>query len=222
MSPPERKMAKIEPSTGKLWTSEERMFGEKIFYLNKSTTKHVIVGFEPKNLDPVVKICDRVTGNNITIKKMNFPEFTRVAVSILQGTYTLENGFIKNASDLCGIKFKSSSNGIWELAPVDLKFSSILIHHSSFKTLLRIERLILKELMYADSAFYLSYIEELRENSIEMDINEIFEYLYEQTTKFTTKCMEYQILSDLICNFDSYSKLNEFGSNFFYRNSYKK
>lgn len=53
MAPPPLKMAKSDASasTTQLWTSEKRMFGEKIFYLNKSTTKYVIVGYEALTLD---------------------------------------------------------------------------------------------------------------------------------------------------------------------------
>lgn len=222
MAPTASKMGRIESSAGKLWTSEERMFGEKMFYLNKSTTKHVIVGLSPPSFDAVVKLCDRVTGTNITIKKLDFPQFVRVVVSIQSGIYNLEKLFITGASDLCGITFRNICAGIWELTPIDLEYSSILIHETTLKTLLRIERLIIAQLMNDDLDVYRPYIEELRENTIEMDANQIIEYLYSQTSKYTTRCMEYQIISDLICNMESYSKLNEFGSGFFFRSSYKK
>lgn len=51
----------------KLWSHETRMFDEKTVYLNKSTTKYVIIGIEPEKFEPTIKICDRTTGSHITI-----------------------------------------------------------------------------------------------------------------------------------------------------------
>lgn len=62
--------AKNARSAG-LWTHETRMFAEKIIYLNKSTTKYVIIGNDPQTFEVTMKICDRVTGSHITISTMN-------------------------------------------------------------------------------------------------------------------------------------------------------
>ncbi len=45
-----------------LWTCEGRMFYEKVIFLNKSTTKFVIVGIDPVAFSPKMKFCDRATG----------------------------------------------------------------------------------------------------------------------------------------------------------------
>jgi len=55
-----------------------------------------------------------------------------------------------------------------------------------------------------------------------MDQNEIIEELYDQTNKYSTTCAEYQIISDLIANIESYSRLSEFGEGFYFRCNYKK
>jgi len=55
-----------------------------------------------------------------------------------------------------------------------------------------------------------------------MDQNEIIEELYDQTNKYSTTCAEYQIISDLIANIESYSRLSELSEGFYFRCNYKK
>lgn len=60
---------KVAPTTGsnKMWTNEGRMFDERIIYLNKSTSKFVIIGVDIITFEPTMKICDRATGLFFTI-----------------------------------------------------------------------------------------------------------------------------------------------------------
>lgn len=206
MAPTQSKMAKVE--TGKLWTHEERMINEKFFYLNKSTTKYIIVGLEIKTLEPVVKICDRVTGCYITIFKENFAEFTRIVASILAGTYRLERGFIDESILLCGISVYSISTDIWKFSQ-SMDYASVLIHKSSLKAFMRVAAYIQTRIMAADTAGYLLYIKELREDTVGLDLNDesILEDLYGRIEGYGDHTIEHQLLLDLISNRDLFVDL---------------
>lgn len=208
MAPTPCKMAKAETGNhpGKLWTREERMFDEKFFFLNKSTTKYVITGLDARFFEPVVKICDRVTGSHITIKKQDFVAFTQIISSILNGTYKLERGFIEESTQLYGIKVYSVTNDIWKFIQADKNYASVLIHKSSLKVFSQVQQLILDRTMSADTTGYLSFIKQLRiiTDTLE-DPSTITEFLYERLATFTPGCIEYQVLFDLICNDELYS-----------------
>lgn len=216
---PQSKMAKTEQS-GKLWCHEERLFGEKTFYLNKSTSKYVNIGLHPESLEPRIRICDRVSGSHISIKRENLDEFVRIITSILDYSYKLDQGFIEGSGLLCGIKFYAMGNRIWKLTQVGLDFASVLIHQSSFKTYLRIARLISLNIDWYDTATYNRYIEELRTAIGELGPEEIIQYLYDQLPKFTSGDVEFQVLADLISNQESYMDLKKFNVEFYNRNTF--
>lgn len=193
------------------------MFGEKFFYLNKSTTKYVITGLEPEFLEPVVKICDRVSGSYISIKKDNWGEFIRIVAAIIDSSYRLENGFIDGSVQLCGVKFYCSGGEIWKLTQ---EHTTLLIHKSSFKSFMRIVKLIILHLSNTDTASYASFIAEIRQNAMEMTDGDILGYLYDRIKVFGPGSVEYQVLFDLICNRDSYMGLKKFDAEFYNRNKY--
>lgn len=214
------KMTKIE---GKLWTSEDRFFMEKVFHLNKSTTKYLIVGNEPNSYEPAARICDRVTGTYITVKKENFPDFMHIIGAILTHQYTLDNGILRGSGDISGVKFRHVTPGIWKLCQVDLPHASINIHESSLGTLVRISRLIVTRLLSnVESEICMEVIENVTKNTFGMDQNEIIEELYSEITKYSPTCYEHQILTDLITNVESYARLGKFGEGFYLRSSNKK
>lgn len=217
----QNKMEKNVSPVGKLWANEERMFGEKFFYLNKSTTKYVIGGHDPRTLEPMVRICDRVTGSHITIARNDFGAFMMVVKSIVFHSYKLDRGFIEGAGPLCGIKVSSVNSDIWKLTQVDLEHANILIHKSSFKTLLRIERLIEKHLNTHTPASYLEVINDVRQKAFGMDEAELYEYMYDMINIHTTESIVHQVLSDLISNRESYISKKEFCEGLYSRNSYK-
>lgn len=219
MAPTPSKMAKID---GKLWINEDRLFMEKVFYLNKSTTKYLIVGNEASNFESVVKICDRATGTYITVKKENFPSFMRVVASILAHQYSLESGVIPGSGDISRIKFSHTSNGIWKLTHVDLPHSSILIHQTSFQTLERISRLAIARLLSPyESEICKEVIEDLRSRTFGQTKHEIVEELYSELTNYTSTCYEHQVITDLIANIESYVRLSTFAEGFYFRSHYK-
>lgn len=203
MAPIPSKMTKVETGIhpGKLWTREERMIDEKFFYLNKSTTKYAIVGLEPEFLEPIVRICDRVTGSHISIKKENFGEFTRIVSSILNDTYKLERGFIEGSTLLCGIRFYCVTKDIWKITQADIDHVSVLIHKASFMSFMGIAEFIQRRITTADTTGYLAFIKELRLNTFDLNLDDsvILTYLRKKIEKFDPGCIEYQLLLDLIC-----------------------
>lgn len=221
MAPVLSKMLKVDSVPYKLWTNEERMFCEKVFTLNKSTTKHIIAGYEAQNFTPIVKICDRVSGVYITIKKENFQAFVCVIESILSGTYTLERGVVVKTGDSSGIKVNMVRAKVWKLSQIDLPHACVLIHENSLKTLLRIDRIILSHLNRYASTSFENFFNELARDTVDMILDEIVEYLYTKTTVFPRDSVETQIITDLICNIDSYSKLSKFADGFYYRTTLK-
>lgn len=218
MAPRPTKMVKTKHSC-KSWSHEDRLFGEKVFYLNKSTTKYVNIGLDPESLSPLVRICDRVSGCYITIKKKNFNEFTRIISSIINYSCKLDRGYIKRSALLCGIKFCAMGKNIWKLTQVGLDYATVHIHEANFRTYLRIAPLISVHLDEYDPVAYNQYIEELRCEIGEKSEDEIIKYLYEQLTKFKSGQTEHQVLTDLICNQESYMDLEKFNAEFYNRNT---
>lgn len=78
-----RKILKAEHTSRKLWAHEGRLFDEKFIYLNRSTTKYVTVGLEPEFYEPRIRICDRLSGNHITLKIESMVNFYRLLTYFL-------------------------------------------------------------------------------------------------------------------------------------------
>lgn len=51
---------------------ETRMFNETILFLNKSTTKFLIIGINPVEFTPNLRICDRSSGDHISMNRRDF------------------------------------------------------------------------------------------------------------------------------------------------------
>lgn len=202
-------MTEIDP-TGELWTHEKRLFGEKIFYLNESTTKYVITGLTPKSFETIVRICDRATGSHISIEAENWTEFVRVVSSIIDVSYSLDPG---STTVRCGVRFYFMGNGVWRLTE---SLHSIIIHENSLKTFMRIAKLISLHLKEYDIEDYKSSIEAIRKDTAGMTDGEILEYLYDHIVAFHEGNTGYQLRSDLICNRDM--GLTKFNLEFYNRN----
>lgn len=202
LAPTPERTTKIGTGThsGKLWIRESCMFDEKFFYLDKSNTKYVTTGLEAKFLQPVAKICDRVTGCHILLNKLDIVAFTQVISSILDGTYKLVSGFIEGAMQVCGITFYCMTSDIWKLTQVDQHVGVVLLHRNSLNVFMGLKRLILNRIMTADIGGYSAFITKLNRNTIDLDDSVVLSYLYEQLAKTNPACLEYQALSDIICN----------------------
>lgn len=217
-SQPKKTKTTDRQQAAKLWTHEPRIFAEKIFYLNKSTTKYIITGIDPVQLYQLVRICDRATGSFITIKQTDFDEFARLASSVLNSTYTLSEGYIENSSTLSGIKFCYLGSDIWKLWQVDLNYASIIMHKSSFGTFARLEKLIRGRIMTANTTGYLNAMAAITNHTEGMDEAEILAFLDEKITTFDEYSIEHQVISDLICNRESYIEIAHMRDTFYNRN----
>lgn len=60
-------MDKTKRQATKLWTHEGRLFNERIIYLNKSTSKHIIMGIDFNTFKAVMLLCDRVSGFHVPV-----------------------------------------------------------------------------------------------------------------------------------------------------------
>lgn len=213
------KMAHVPVS--KLWTHERRLFLEKFFYLNKSTTKYMIVGIDPETFEHRVRICDRVSGCNISIPKENFFEFVRVIDSVLTNSYSLERGVITTAGPLCGIKFHCHTGEIWKLTPIPpgAAYTSLLIHISSFKTILQIAPIIMAILNEAEvGKLCAQMINDIRADTVGMTEAETMSYLTNSLEKFLPGCIGFDLTANLICNKDSYVDVPTFREEFYHCN----
>jgi len=204
------KRCKIEQ--GKLWTHEPRMWAEKFFYLNKSTTKYVIVGLEPETFRPLVRICDRVTGKYISIPQAQFEAFHKVIAKIINGTYTLNGGYIEGEEVAdSGMKFASTANGIWRIADA---LTSIQIHSSSLKSFLRTIGLIRHHIVTYNHPDFAGFVDQIRFDTKDLTPPEADTYLYDTLENTTKKVFEekfvkeiwLQVIFDLICNNEYYTQ----------------
>lgn len=202
---------------GKLWTNEERMFCEKLFYLNKSTTKHLIAGYDALNFEPLVRICDRVTGSYITLRKEHFTDFIGLIDSILNNTYIVERGIVRRPGDASGINVKIMGRKTWKLSQVDLPHAVIIVHENSLKVVLRIARLVMDHLSRHDAQSFDSFIRGVTLDTPDLPLDELVERLYSRLETYHPDSTEHTIISDLICNIESYSKLSKFGDAFYCR-----
>lgn len=192
---------------GNLWTHEDRMYAEKFFYLNKSSTKYAIVGLDTHTVKPVLRICDRATGRHISIIHTGLEPFIMVLANIVNCTYTLRRGLIENIDDqIACMKFECIGNGIWRISDGHTEYSNLQIHTSTIKNLLRIMELIRLHMGHYNTEAFGSMIEGLYSKLKPMKDTEIDSFLYEEFKKPTNGYMEHQALADLICYRDYFKR----------------
>lgn len=204
MAPPAKK-CKIDQ--GSLWSHEDRMLGEKFFYLNKSTTKYAIVGLDHRTIRPIVKLCDRATGRYISIKHSALESFASVLSAIITGSYTLTYGHIDNIDPLLeDLKFASMGNCIWRIASAHDKASSLQIHISSLKNLVRIMDVIRCQIGLYNCDVFATMIDNLKLQIKDMPDDEIDAFLLKELKQPQNGFAEHQVLSDLICYRDMFAR----------------
>lgn len=114
----------------KLWTHEARMFAEKTFYLNKSTTKYIIIGNDVETFEAAVKICDRTTGSHITISR--FWNITEFFISVGKLIKTGEIQFDDTVVDV-----EKLPGEMWKFTQ-KIGYGSIVLHKISLQNLIPI------------------------------------------------------------------------------------
>jgi len=218
MAPSQSKMAKkANTSSYLVFGHEPRMFNEKIIYLQKTTTKYVIVGLDMESFEPIVRICDRSSGDFVSIKlNDDYDDFARNVHMVVKGTYELDGHCIKGAAENCGIKFELLGNNVWRLNSV-AESTSIVAHKSTLKNFLRLYHIILRILMTLDAEGYQKYINQLRDATEDMNEAEISAYLDKKIAKCIIRSTEYAVLLDVICNRDSLLDYKEYNEEFYNR-----
>jgi hypothetical protein len=190
----------LKATGNKLWRSEGRLFNECFIYLNKSTTKYLIIGTDPVTFGTLIYFCDRSTGNYVTIKKDEFDAFTQHVKNILY------DGPKHDTIQVCDANFTHFSENIWKLQNKN-KPGSILVHKKTFENFMRIEHLILREVISRDGGTVDRMITTMTVETECMSKNEFWNYIHEEWAESTYGSQKYQILSDLICKSDSFITL---------------
>lgn len=114
-----------------LWTHETRMFDEITIYLNKSTTKYVIIGIDPETFDATMKICDRTTGAHISISTGGkIIKFCQLIAVLLNG-----DDFVDAEYD-ASVLVTQLPNDLWKITP-ETGHGSIVLHKISLENFSR-------------------------------------------------------------------------------------
>lgn len=198
--PPENGKRK-EPSRG-LYVHEGRMFDEKIYFLNKSTTKFVIVGIEPVNLKPSVCICDRVNGFYITIDGEMIGYFFRKLKAVLSGmvdTDTYQD---------CGITIKKKGSNYWFMNGD----YGVVLHEISVQNLSFIGPILTAAVVKRadESDDYESIINSFKDTTELMSCDAILFWWRSKLDDIVTHTKPYNILVDLIVNSAYLKKLQKY------------
>lgn len=206
---PPKKKKKIQSG---LWTCEGRMFHEKIIFLNKSTTKFVIVGIHPISFKPMMKICDRATGTYFSIGMEQFVFFFRHITSLI------DEDFPFGSDEDSGIEVIPISMNVWKIrTPTEL---GIVVHKTSLEKLIEIQDCIFSELNQRLSCLeeYKNTIDEIRDATTEFSEREILKYLHEIRMNENVGSLKYQVALDLVFSRDYLLTLPEYYNNFYRRN----
>lgn len=127
LEPPSKKF-KAAGNQNKLWTHDARMINEKFIYLNKSTTKYVIIGNDAETFLEGVKICDRTNGSHITFRYL--PGFKEIVDGII--TKGEQNPDLESK---VGVNFMKLSDGIWKIKEEN-GFGTIVLQKISLENFL--------------------------------------------------------------------------------------
>lgn len=220
---PPAKKPKIET---RMWTSEGRMFQEKVFYLNKSTTKYAIVGVHPTELRPKMKICDRASGAHILINMFEFVYFIR-HIKCAMNPDPEDDGTDDTGES--GVSIQPVSKNVWKITTNSNGFG-LAMHRISLEKLLEIEGWIfneMKERLRGDD--YADALEAIRKATTGFNEGQILDFLNGVKLKGIRESMKsilprqdnyelcYDIACDLMCNREYFLTLAEYDEGFFRR-----
>lgn len=214
-TPTERDITKLNANEKKtttrsgLWTHEGRMFNEKVVYLNKSTTKYVIIGIHPINFEPTIMICDRVTGAYLCISSLeritNFKNLVRKLVAS-DDTYEIE-------AKAAGVRVDAIPSAcLWRLTS---GYVGLSMHRVSLDNFLLVADCILQEVhTRCNGERYKEFIGSLQQYIAERNMTpkQKWDYLNElQVIALNTESKhDYRVLSDLIFNRAQFMCMDEY------------
>lgn len=117
-------------SQHKLWTHEARMINEKIIYLNKSTTKYVIMGNDCTTFEATMKICDRTNGSHITLTASQETYFQKIVDKLISN-----HEYDADLESCSGVEITKLRDGIWKFKE-KIGFGSIVLQKISLENFL--------------------------------------------------------------------------------------
>lgn len=189
-----------------LWTSEGRLFNEKTIYLDKTTTKYVIIGVDPVRFEAVVHFCCRLTGNHFTLDEENFHTFL---AQLDQAVRLYEVDTLQDS----GVKIKLSGN----FCTLYKDKTIFLLHCISIDNLLYFAREIIMALTERSklASTYRTITEKYQSLTAKMNHEETCEFLKSSIMPIHFGTDEYNILSDLICNYGYFVTLDKYKNHFY-------
>lgn len=205
----------------KLWTHDTRMFDERIFYLNNTATRFIIVGVDPETFKPSTKICDAATGEYLTISSMEKNlVFCDIVELLLQGVPPFDGN-----TDFIVSPVRAPENMVWKLTDKNTG-DSIVLNQINLENIYRYNVFICHELRRRErmSSEYAAMIarvkdhlsESLRDNQQLSEIEKIYE-IYASTHRAIGAAEEdlwYQVVSGIVTG-SSYLKTLPLYENFY-------
>lgn len=194
----EARTRKISAVAGKkLRTYEPRMFDERVFYLNKSTTKYIIIGIDRQIFTSHLRICDRVTGTFITIQMEKFKNFILHLKNEISGMYA---GFVEDGYSFCGIHIAQVGfSDTWKLYSVNKRPEILFMRRDSLEKIISFESIISREMLQHDGVYYRDTVASLREETGDLTESELFDHLIAECGKEEYGSKRYHVLRDLVC-----------------------
>lgn len=216
MAPTPAKQSKTTPKSV-LRTSEGRMFNEKFIFLNKSTSKFVIIGIHPVTFQACLKICDRASGSFVSMTLDNFVQFVRYIRVLLDDPFADENFDNEDEDRILKLfSVESLSKDVWKIAPVD--GFGIAVHRLTLENLLESESCIYGEMFRRlCGEDYKKAMDKLRFETVDYSEKAILEQLQKMRIGNEHSSIEYQLAFDLICHHDFFITLQEYNEGFFRR-----
>lgn len=198
---PKRKMAKQG-----LYVREGRMFVEKFYFLNKSTTKYVIVGMDPESCQPLVRICDRSSGFHVSIPGREFDSFAQQFGGKFNGLFD-SNKFRDST-----VNVQKKNNFYWITEITDDEGEKTVILHVISATNLENISTILCDIVaeyQKDCVEYGYIIKDIMAKPMDPDFDAVAN-LKEFLDEEAVHSKKYNILADLIIHADYFSTLQKF------------
>jgi hypothetical protein len=138
------------------------MFNETFIYLNKSTTKYIIVGIDPNTYVPNMRFCDRSTGSHLTLNVNQFAHFVQIVNAAITGVYNPNNfAHTDELFAFSGIIFRQIGNRMFKITS-SLRPGSVITRTDTLQKFMKVERIILRELISRDGLVYRQALDELK------------------------------------------------------------
>lgn len=185
-------MDKVKRPVAKLWASKGRLFNERIIYLNKSTSKHIIYGLDPDTFKVVMLLCDRASGYYIPFLCEQVYAFMTHVQEVLSGT-------ISNDKFECNVTFSPLNKDIWIISTSNRQHW-VTMHRISLENFIRAKNIILREMFYLDGDAYGRAFDEIFRRTEGFTEGEILSYLQDEVLPYTNSCLISCVMETILCH----------------------